>query len=124
MRWLVDECVDSTLVAHLRGAGHDASYVAELAPSTSDAEILRRALAETRLVLTDDKDFGELVFRLKMTAPGLVLLRVAPEEHELRWIRLNAAIDRYSESLFGRYLVIEETRIRSRPFPHHASVKS
>jgi predicted nuclease of predicted toxin-antitoxin system len=116
VRWLADECVDAGLVAVLRQAGHDVSYVAEFAPSAADPDILRRALAEARLLLTEDKDFGELVFRLKMSAPGLVLLRVAPPEHALKWVRLKAAIDRYSDMLFGRYLVIEEARFRSRPF--------
>ena len=78
MRWLADECVDAALVRRLRGAGHDVIYAAEVASEATDAQILRRANDEHRLLLTEDKDFGEFVFRLHMTVPGLVLLRVAP----------------------------------------------
>ena len=71
MRWLADECVDAALVRRLRGAGHDVIYAAEVASGTTDAQILRRANDEDRLLLTEDKDFGEFVFRLHMTVPGL-----------------------------------------------------
>ena len=79
MRWLADECVDAALVHRLRGAGHDVIYAAEVASGATDAQILRRANDEDRLLLTEDKDFGEFIFRLHMTVPGLLLLRVAPE---------------------------------------------
>jgi Domain of unknown function (DUF5615) len=81
MRWLADECVDAALVRRLRGAGYDVIYAAEVASGATDAQILRRANDEDRLLLTEDKDFGEFVFRWHMTVPGLVLLRVAPERY-------------------------------------------
>jgi predicted nuclease of predicted toxin-antitoxin system len=115
VRWLADECVDAALVTRLRTAGHDAFYIADIASGATDGEVLRRASDDGRLLLTEDKDFGELVFRMKMTVPGLVLLRVTPEKHLLKWIRLESAIEEFGERLFGRYLVIEEGRFRSRP---------
>jgi predicted nuclease of predicted toxin-antitoxin system len=115
MRWLADECVDAGLVSRLRGAGHDVSYTAEMSSGASDKDVLRQAESGGRLLLTEDKGFGELVFRLKLPVPGVVLLRLDPEKHRLKWKRLEAAIARFGERLFGRYLVIEEVRFRSRP---------
>ena len=115
MRWLADECVDAALVAHLRRAGHDASYIAEIASGVTDTEALRQAQVEGRLFLTEDKDFGELVFRFKRPVPGVILLRIDPEKSQLKWTRLESAIARFGEGLFGRYVVIEEARFRSRP---------
>jgi len=115
VRWLADECVDAALVARLRNAGHDASYIAEIAAGVTDTEALQLAQEEGRLFLTEDKDFGELVFRFKRAVPGVVLLRIDPEKSQLKWIRLEAAIARLGEGLFGRYVVIEEARFRSRP---------
>jgi hypothetical protein len=106
MRWLADECVDAALVRRLSGAGHDVIYAAEVAPEATDAQILRRANDEDRLLLTEDKDFGEFVFRLHMTVPGLVLLRVAPERYLFKWARLDGAVQRFGQRLFGRYVVI------------------
>jgi predicted nuclease of predicted toxin-antitoxin system len=71
VRWLADECVDAGLVSRLRGAGHDVAYIAEIASGAPDAEVLRRAFDDGRLLLTEDKDFGDLVFRSKMRVPGL-----------------------------------------------------
>jgi len=115
VRWLADECVDAALVHRLRSAGHDAVYVAEIASGATDTEVLRQAHDDRRLLLTEDKDFGELVFRAQMSVPGLVLLRLGPEQPLRKWTRLEAAVERFGERLFGRYLVIEVTRFRSRP---------
>jgi predicted nuclease of predicted toxin-antitoxin system len=115
VRWLADECIDAGPVSRLRQVAHDVVYAAEVASGSSDAEILQRCQTEARLLLTEDKGFGELVFRSRLGAPGIILLRVDPEKHLLKWQRLEAAIARYGEALLGRYLVIEEARFRSRP---------
>jgi predicted nuclease of predicted toxin-antitoxin system len=78
MRWLADECVDAGLVSHMRAAGHDVMYMAEVAPAASDALVMMRARAERRLLLTEDKDFGDLVFRHGQSVPGIILLRIDP----------------------------------------------
>jgi predicted nuclease of predicted toxin-antitoxin system len=114
VRWLADECVAAPLVASLRGTGHDVLYVAEAAAGLSDADVIALALREKRLLLTEDKDFGDLVVRRGHAVPGVVLMRIDPENAELKKIRLAAAIERYGEGLFGRYMVIEEARFRSR----------
>ena len=114
MRWLADECVDASLVAFLRSNDHNVLYVAEAAAGFSDAEVIALALSENRLLLTEDKDFGDLVFRRERAVPGVVLMRVGPENPALKAMRLEAAIERHGEGLFGRYTVIEEGRFRSR----------
>ena len=114
MRWLVDECVDAALVAHLRRMGHDAVYVSDVEPRTTDTDVLRRAHEEDRLLLTEDKDFGELVVRQAKAVPGVVLLRIGAERRSLKSARLHAAIARFGETLVGRYTVIEEAKFRSR----------
>lgn len=115
MRWLVDECVAASLVAFLRANGHDVLYIAEAASGLSDADVIALAFRDNRILLTDDKDFGDLVFRRRQAVPGLLLMRIAPEKLKLKTERLAAALEQYGERLFGRYLVIEEDRLRSRP---------
>jgi predicted nuclease of predicted toxin-antitoxin system len=115
MRWLADECVEAGLVASLRGAGHDVLYVAEHAAGLSDTAALELAQTAERLFLTEDKDFGELVFRFRLPVPGLVLLRIDALQSALKWSRLQAVITQIGEGLFGRYVVVTENRIRSRP---------
>ena len=114
MRWLADECVDASLVTRLHEAGYDTVYLAEAAPSATDADIVALARREGRLLLTEDKDFGDLVIRGRAEVPGLVLLRIDPRQRDLKWTRLEAAIARYGDLLLGRYTVVEEARFRSR----------
>jgi predicted nuclease of predicted toxin-antitoxin system len=116
VRWLVDECMDAALVAHLRERGDDVVYMAELAPSTSDTDVMARAQHEDRLLLTEDKDFGDLAFRHGAPVPGIVVLRLDPAQHALKRRRLDAAISRFGEAgLRGRFTIVEEARFRSRP---------
>jgi predicted nuclease of predicted toxin-antitoxin system len=114
LRWLADECVAAPLVAFLRTGGHDVLYVAEAAAGLSDADVIALALHEDRLLFTEDKDFGDLVFRRERSVPGVVLMRISRENSAVKAMRLGAAIERYGEGLFGRYMVIEEGRFRSR----------
>lgn len=117
MRWLADECVAAPMVTRLRAAGHDVLFVAEIVPRARDTEVLRLAVEGERLLLTDDKDFGELVFRQYRGVPGVVLLRIDPEQAERRWQRLQAAIGQVGDGLFGRYTVVEINRLRTRSLP-------
>jgi predicted nuclease of predicted toxin-antitoxin system len=120
LRWLADECVDAPLVAQMRLAGHDVTYTAETSPGISDGETIRIANDEARLLLTEDKDFGELIFRRGGDVPGFVLLRIDPERRTLKWTRLQAAIARFGERLAGHYTVVDVARMRSRPMPRAA----
>jgi|SRR6267142_2732003 predicted nuclease of predicted toxin-antitoxin system len=115
MRWLVDECVDAALVAHLQDGGHDAVYMSDVEPRATDVEVMRRAQRDQQLLLTEDKDFGDLVFRRALPVPGIVLLRIDPRQRSLKIARLEAAIARFGEALFGRYTVVEAARFRHRP---------
>jgi predicted nuclease of predicted toxin-antitoxin system len=79
MLWLADECVAAPLVAQLRDAGHDVLYVAELAAGLDDHQVIALAEAQGSLLLTDDKDFGDLVFRHRHSVPGIVSMRIVSE---------------------------------------------
>lgn len=84
MRWLVDECVDAELVDQLRQRGYDVAYVAADGSGSTDPQILLRARSEDRVLLTEDKDFGDLVFRHRLALPGVVLLRTLPEDRAVK----------------------------------------
>ncbi len=75
MRFLADECCDMSAVRALRADGHDVIAVAEFMQQSIDSELLTLALEEQRILLTEDKDFGSLVFAGGALSPGVVLLR-------------------------------------------------
>ena len=114
MRWLADECIAASLVASLRHSGHDVLYVTEHAAGLHDVDVVELAMREKRLLLTEDKDFGDLIFRRGRAAPGIVLMRIASENARLQAARLMAAIDEYGDRLFGQFIVLEGGRFGSR----------
>jgi predicted nuclease of predicted toxin-antitoxin system len=77
MNLLIDENVDRQVVDRLRQNGHRVWYIAEMEPGISDDAVLELANRETALLLTADKDFGELVFRQHRLTSGVVLIRLA-----------------------------------------------
>lgn len=77
MKLLADEGVDRQIVALIRDEGHDVAYVLEMEPGISDEAVLDLANREARILLTADKDFGELVFRQGLLAPGVILIRLS-----------------------------------------------
>ncbi len=77
MNLVADKGVDRPVVERLRQDGHDVVYVAELSPSIPDEDVLNEANARSAVLLTADKDFGELVFRQGLVHSGVILVRLA-----------------------------------------------
>lgn len=80
-----------------------------------DDDILSRAYAEQRILLTEDKDFGELVFRLRKPAVGIILLRFNPGEEAQKVIRLRQLLQDPTIALLDTFVVVENVKIRTRP---------
>jgi predicted nuclease of predicted toxin-antitoxin system len=114
VRLLADEGVDAAIIARLRRGGHDVTYVAELDPGISDDAVLDLATAERRVLLTTDKDFGELVFRLRRVPPGVVLLRLAGLASRLRADLVSQAIEEHGGEMGGVFTVITPGAVRIR----------
>lgn len=81
MNILADESVDGPIVARLRSDGHNVQYGAELDPGIPDEQVLGLARLDNTLLLTADKDFGELIFRQGYIKRGIVLFRLAGRPH-------------------------------------------
>ena len=79
MRFLVDECTGPAAATWLRSFGHEVYSVYDEAAGTDDLTILQQAWREDRILITNDKDFGERVYREKLPHHGIVLLRLRDE---------------------------------------------
>ena len=75
MKLLADESAEGPTVYALRAAGHEVLFVAEISPGIADRAVLEIARREEALLLTADKDFGELVFRNREPHRGVLLIR-------------------------------------------------
>ncbi|SPF52398.1 hypothetical protein SBA4_5030003 [Candidatus Sulfopaludibacter sp. SbA4] len=76
MRFLADEGVDRQIVERLRLDGHEVAYVAEMSPGLLDDAVLRESRDAGRVLITADKDFGELVFKQREASTGVLLVRL------------------------------------------------
>jgi predicted nuclease of predicted toxin-antitoxin system len=114
VRLLVDECCDPHLVAALRRAGHDVHYVLEIDSGASDEQLITLSIQQDRILITEDKDFGELAIRHRQSLPGLVLIRIAPENRRRKPARVLALLSKHGGLLSGSYAVVDETRVRLR----------
>lgn len=77
MKFLADECIPAPIVHRLREDGFDVEYVLEDEPGTEDSDVLRRAGQDNRFLLTEDRDFGQLVYNQNQPAsPGVIYLRL------------------------------------------------
>lgn len=114
IKFLADENISARIVAWLRGRGDDVRYAAEEAPGEVDAEWLRQAEGEGRLLLTSDKDFGELVFRDRLNTHGVVLVRLKNLPVDQRLRRLEQAWSVIEANPAGCFIVITPQRVRVR----------
>ncbi len=116
MTILADERVDREIVERLRTEGHDVAYVAEMEAGIADEVVLEQANAVGAVLLTQDKDFGDLVFRQGLLAKGIVLLRLAGLPQASKADLTAAAFKDHQEEMAGAFTVVSGTSVRIRRF--------
>lgn len=114
MKWVADENIDRQIVATLRAQGHDVVYIAEIDPAAGDPEVLRLATATSALLLTADKDFGDIVYRLKQATDGVVLLRLHGMDPDDKADILSRVVEEHGDELRGAFTVVTEDKVRIR----------
>jgi predicted nuclease of predicted toxin-antitoxin system len=118
---LADENLPHEVVAALRRGGHDVAWVREQMPGSSDQRVLEKAQAEQRIILTFDKDFGELAFHRGLPATcGVILFRIPTRSPAQTTVLILKAIDERSDWA-GHFSVVEADRIRMTPLRSSAS---
>ena len=114
MKIVADESIDRQIVDGLRQAGYSVDYVAEMDPGISDETVLSLANEESAVLLTADKDFGELVFRQHRVDSGVVLIRLAGLSPTNKALLVAGIFDRHSAELSHGFTVITPGAIRIR----------
>jgi len=122
MRLLANENFPGDAIAALQQRGHDVVWVRTDTPGSSDIEILARAQRENRIVVTFDKDFGELAFRSGLPASsGIILFRISiPSSAHVA--RVTVAAFESRNDWAGHFAVVEDRRIRMTPLPPNRGV--
>jgi len=114
MNIVADEGVDRCIIDRLRQDGHQVWYVAEMAPAISDEAVLDMANREAALLVTADKDLGEMVFRQRRFTRGIVLVRLAGLSAARKAQVVVAAVNRHQSELAKGFTVIAPGICRTR----------
>jgi predicted nuclease of predicted toxin-antitoxin system len=115
MRFLLDESAELRIAAFLKQAGHDVTSIAQDHPhSISDEQVLTIAKAEERILITNDRDFGELIFRHQLPHSGVIYFRLpldSTAQEKISWL---ARILRDYADRLDQFIVIRPSGIRIR----------
>ena len=112
MRFLIDECTGPAVAKWLKKEGHEVFSVYEEARGLGDDEIVRQAFAENRILITNDKDFGEKIFRDNPPHKGIILLRLNDERKANKITVIQQMLESYSKELGNNFIVVTENRVR------------
>ena len=117
MNLFADESVERPVVDRLRQDSHNVLFVAELAPNIADDEVLRTANERSAILVTADRDFGELVFRQGAAHAGVILLRLAGLANATKAAIVAEVCRLRGPELVGSFTVVSpgQVRIRRRP---------
>lgn len=112
IKFIADANIEKSIVDYLRTKGCDVKWVAECAPAMIDNEILKIARREKRILITNDKDFGELVFLQKQLTTGVILFRIKGNQVSEKIRFTHTLIEHYQEKLTGHFVVVASKKIR------------
>jgi predicted nuclease of predicted toxin-antitoxin system len=112
MRFVVDECTGPRVAQWLRDQGYEVFSVYEEARGSDDDYIIRKACEENWILITNDKDFGEKVFRGRHPHHGIVFLRLADNRANNKIEVLSKLLDNYSARIVDQFVVATESRVR------------
>jgi len=114
MNLMADEGVDAQIVDRLREEGYEVVYIAELDPGIDDELVLSLASRSGSLLITSDKDFGELIFRLQRASGGVALLRLAGLSPEKKATIVAASLRTHGDEMAAAFTVISPANLRIR----------
>jgi predicted nuclease of predicted toxin-antitoxin system len=115
MKFVADENIDLPIIARLRSDGHQVYAVVETSAGISDDEVLKQANQRGVILLTGDKDFGELVYRDKRYTCGILLIRLAGLSNKEKAEIVANVIKDHASELENAFTVVSHHNLRIRP---------
>lgn len=115
MTILADENIDGVLVNLLREAGHTVKWIAQSSPGVADDVVLASSVSELSLLITKDKDFGDLIFNHYQNASSVLLLRLKKISLQDRAEMILDIVENHADELLGNYSVLTNNKLRIRP---------
>ena len=121
MRFLADESCDFAVVRALRTDGHDVLAVSEVTHRSDDRELIEQAYRERRILLTEDKDFGRLVYASHADSSGVILIRFPGNARQTLVRSVRQIVEKQNEKLLNAFVVVQPGHVRISSRPHTTS---
>jgi predicted nuclease of predicted toxin-antitoxin system len=112
MNFVADESCAGPVIQALREAGHDVVAIAEVAQGADDGQVLQRALHDKRVLITEDRDFGELVYAHGRSSPGVILVRFHSSVRRAKAPSVVQAVAKLGSRLQNAFAVVQPGRVR------------
>jgi len=114
MKFVADENLDKSVIVRLREAGHEVISVAKMEPGIQDEIVLATANSHSAMLITEDKDFGELAFRRSLVHHGVILVRLAGLPAAAKGELLIASLAEHGDEFPGSFVVVSPGMVRIR----------
>jgi len=112
LRFLADESCDFAIVRDLRAQGYDVLAVSEVTERSDDRDLIEQAYREKRILLTEDKDFGWLVFVSREASAGVILVRFPGDARQTMVQSVRQLVQEQSEQLVSAFVVVQPGYVR------------
>ena len=112
VKFLADESCAGPVISALRDAGHDVLAICEVAKGVPDDQVMGLAGSERRLLITEDRDFGELVYARGSGSPGVIFVKFHARARRRKPVAVVEAVAKLGERLQGGFTVVEPGRVR------------
>ena len=115
LKFLADVNIEKLIVDELKTLGYDTIWIADENPYLDDMNIFKIAQKENRILLTNDKDFGEIVFRQKLISSGIVLFRIKGQDTREKIKLLKKVLISHKDRITKHFVVIAKEKVRFIP---------
>ena len=112
MDFVADESCAGPVIRALREAGHDVIAISETTPSADDEVVILRALRENRVLITEDRDFGEMVYSRGSASAGVIYMRFDSRARRSKPNAVVEAVAKLGARLQNSFAVVEPDRVR------------
>ena len=112
MEIIADESCAGPVIRALRSAGHDVIAIAEISKGVPDEQVMERAFLERRVLITEDSDFGELVYVQRRPSAGVVLVKFHRRMRKTKPTAVVEAVAKLGDRLRDGFAVVQPGRVR------------
>lgn len=112
LKFLADVNVEKPIIDFLKEDGYDVIWIPDYDPKVTDAMLLDLANREERILITNDKDFGELMFLQKKVSKGIILFRIKGQDIKKKIRNLKRILVNYQDEIPNHFVVVSERKLR------------